>query len=593
MIKILVIAPYEGLANVFESVKDRYPEVSFTIQVGDLEEALEFVKKPNSQVFDAVISRGGTAQLLRQSLDIPVVEISISLYDMLRVIQLAAGYRQKYAIVGFPFITECSNALLSIQPNDQVSVHEIHDKDQADVCLRNLKNQGYSLVIGDAVIARTSKAYGMNSILVTSGQESVNSTIINAIELVRVIQKQHFSVSVLSKLWDMCGQLAVVTDLQENLIYHNIPEELFRNVFSNLSEEKVAVADGTRPVINVYHDRYKYSFSTSSLTIQDKTYLFFVAQCPIPIPVKNDQFVLCYDQLNAFVPGADTLSAQSTAGKKLQETISTVARQQVPVLVCGEAGLAKCAVVGAIHNESNLSSSPLYIIDAQRGSAQKWKNLLDGLNSPLYRTNYGICFRDIHKMDEDIWHDLIECIVSAKVHKRNRLYFTCTTGQEALSVQDNQHWADVMNKLDCFMLAIPPLRNRVEDILPVATLYVSEYNEKFGKQVVGFEDDAITMLQQYDWEMNFAQLRQVIREAMALTDGYIINTKSVQFILAQIPENAPLTYASPLLEDVIKTHILNVLQRENGNQSRAAKILGISRGTLWRRLVEYESQQTT
>lgn len=589
MVQILAIAPYEGLANVFESVKNKYPDVSLTIHTSDLGDALKFVQNKDGSIYDVIISRGGTAQLLKQFIDIPIIEINISIYDMLRVIQLASGYDQQFAIVGFSFITSCARALLSLYPNQRAIIQEIHSEEEADERLMELKASGCSLVIGDTVISRKSKLYGLNSILITSGQESVDAAIETARELFRVIRRQNLSMGILGKLWELGGQYGLVLDRDGNTVYRNLPDALYQLVSKKLLPSEKMDEDSKQRAVTVIHDQKQYAFSVSSLIIQDQQYTFFCAQAPIQLPPKNDQFVQCYDKEKNQSAAFNILNAQSDAGKKLLSSIQNMAQQRLPVLVVGEPGLEKRSIVDSIHSESPLADNPLFIIDAKRGTPQKWKALMDSFNSPLYRENYGICFRNIQEIDSETWDVLLQCILGAKIHKRNRLYFTYTTGSDEPAGQGTLQWETVVDKLDCLMLTLPPLRSRTEDIVPISTLYVSEMNEKLGKQVVGFEEEALHLLQQFDWQMNFEQLRQVIREAVALTDDYIISAKTVKGILKQDQVPSQAASGSNLLEDVIKEHIFSVLKKENGNQTRAAQILGISRGTLWRRLSEYEN----
>lgn len=593
MIHILAIAPYEGLKNIFETSRASHPDISMTVHVGDLNAAIELVQQTDILSYDVAISRGGTAELLKQALEIPVVEVSFSVFDMLRATQLAAGSHQRYAIVGFSAMTACAHSVLTLQPDSQVTVREIHSQEEAGDCLQALKNEGYSLVVGDTVIARLAQAYGMSSILVTSGRESVETAIDNACELCRIIQKQTLTSGIFTRLWEMNRQYALVLSQQGDTAYCNMPADMQQLFYKKLSPEIPAVLEGGSPIISVHYGRQQYAIRTSSLSVQDQRYAVFCAQPPVVLPDDNDAFIRCYDRGQELAPDYNTLtSIQSAAGKELLKSIDAMALQQLPVLVRGEQGLAKRAVIAAIHNASSLGDSPLFVIDAKKGTAKKWKALLDNCDSPIYHENYGICFRNIQCMQEDSFGELLQCILTANIHRRNRLYFSCTITSDYPD-ETNRRWEEVIDRLGCLTLMPPPLRSRTEDIPSLATLYVSEMNVLLGKQVVGFEEKALAAMQHYPWYRNFAQLRQVIREAVATADGFIITVQHLQPILDQhmrdgMPAVAPESVSLPL-EDVIKNHILSVLEKEDGNQTRAAQVLGISRGTLWRRLSEYES----
>ena len=112
--RILGIAPYDGMRTAMEQAAQTYPEVELDVFTGDLEEGKAIVQQVPPNAYDCVISRGGTAALIRQVTDLPVVDIQISVYDVLRTMKLAENYTSLYAIVGFPSITEPAHTLCSL-----------------------------------------------------------------------------------------------------------------------------------------------------------------------------------------------------------------------------------------------------------------------------------------------------------------------------------------------------------------------------------------------------------------------------------------------------------------------------------------------
>ena len=100
--RILAIAPYQGLKEMInEAISDR-DDLEMTIRIGDLANGLEIVRSYDLDDFDIIISRGGTAKMISANITIPVVEIEISVYDILRAIKLAENYSNRFAIIGYP-----------------------------------------------------------------------------------------------------------------------------------------------------------------------------------------------------------------------------------------------------------------------------------------------------------------------------------------------------------------------------------------------------------------------------------------------------------------------------------------------------------
>ena len=88
-IHVLGIAPYEGIAAVMSRVAEEFPQMDLTLHVGDLEQGVEIAQRNFCGNYDVVISRGGTAKMLRQQLSLPVIEIEVSMYDLLCTLKLA------------------------------------------------------------------------------------------------------------------------------------------------------------------------------------------------------------------------------------------------------------------------------------------------------------------------------------------------------------------------------------------------------------------------------------------------------------------------------------------------------------------------
>jgi transcriptional regulator with PAS, ATPase and Fis domain len=129
----------------------------------------------------------------------------------------------------------------------------------------------------------------------------------------------------------------------------------------------------------------------------------------------------------------------------------------------------------------------------------------------------------------------------------------------------------------------PPLRNRREDILPLAALFLARERQRNSTQATAFEPAAADALRGYHWPGNVRELRSTVERAAILSPG------GAAISVASLPQSileAPATLWSgrdrrPSLEDIEKTYIGYVLEQVEQNQTRAASILGISRKALW------------
>ena len=106
--KVLGVAPYEGMQSLMYKVAEEFPDIELSVFLGDLAAGVAVVQERMQENYDIVISRGGTAGLLRQQISIPVVEISFTVYDILPVLRLADVFHGQIAVVGFPSVTDAA-----------------------------------------------------------------------------------------------------------------------------------------------------------------------------------------------------------------------------------------------------------------------------------------------------------------------------------------------------------------------------------------------------------------------------------------------------------------------------------------------------
>ena len=116
--KILAVAPYEGMADAISTIAQTRDDIKMTVQIGDLNTGKQIAMELAHNNYDVIISRGGTAELIRSTVELPVIDIPISVYDVLRTIKLAENYSGKFVIAGFSSITNCSRILCDLLQYD-------------------------------------------------------------------------------------------------------------------------------------------------------------------------------------------------------------------------------------------------------------------------------------------------------------------------------------------------------------------------------------------------------------------------------------------------------------------------------------------
>ncbi len=586
-VKLLGVAPYEGMKNMMENIAETRSDIELTAFTGDLESGVQIVSGMDLNEYDAVISRGGTAEMIREVSSVPVFEIPLSHYDILSAIRLAQNYDGRFAVVGFSAISNFARMLCEVLQYE-IDIYTIHSREDVEKLLDQLKEDGYSMILSDMVTSTYSRSIGLNAVLITSGSESITSTFDQAVNFCRYyteIRKENFYYSA---SYDISGEVLLVFSPDSSLLFSNCSvrgnaaliaygKKLIPTV---LSEGKIRVLrhiGGESMLITAR----KYDF-------HQNTYLFFsirksgyTAEHKITgIQVKNKA-----DVSNQFF----NLFYSNSAHRDLKKQAEQYSLSDSPVLIIGEQGTGKDKMANLIYHDSPLHNNPCFILDCAVMDGKGWKALLEDPESPFYDTGSTFYFRSINALPREQRSSLFSFMMETGFLKHNRAIFSRVSEIEAS--KSDPLCLYLKNKLGCLTLCLPPLRHRLQDIPSLVTLYLNEINAVQGKEIIGVEPEGMSLMQGFKWESNLDQFKRVLKELCAVTTTPYIRTEQVRRILknekrSNQPDDSvrlPVDLHQPL-DDIIFEVVNLVLAEENMNQTRAAKRLGISRTTLWRYL---------
>lgn len=588
-IRILGIAPYEGMTALMSSLAEEYPQIDLTLFVGDMEQGVEIARDNFHSNYDVVISRGGTAQMLRRHLSLPVIEIDISMYDILCALKLADGLTGKTAMVSFANITDNARMLCDLM-GYHMDVYTITDPNTIEETLRRLRSNHYQSILCDMIANTAAKRLGLNSFLITSSIDSIRRAFEQAVLLCRSQERLRDENQFFRQL--LQGQISqtVVLDKDGHLFLSTLKESspelldmLRRELPESIKESERRITRNLKGML--YSIRARHITSGSLALV---AFFFTARKAPFSPNQTGIQFSTRPEAESAFYNSIFSFAGAISA---LQDEIDKICQSTSPVVVTGEDGTGKESIVSVLYMRGPLQNNPLVSINCSLLNDKSWSFLLEHHNSPLPDEGNTPYFKNIDALPPDRQRQLLAALTEMDVCRRNWVIFSCVC-------QPGEYTSAIgslfMNQLCCLSLYLPPLRKITERIPALVNLSLSHLNANLPRQIVGTEPEAMSLLQNFQWPHNYTQFRRVIGELAVTATGPLVTAESVRSVLnkerhmgafSPHAENssAPLDLNRPL-DDICQDVAFRVVEEAGGNHTAAAKRLGISRTTLWRLL---------
>jgi len=301
----------------------------------------------------------------------------------------------------------------------------------------------------------------------------------------------------------------------------------------------------------------------------------------------------------------ENIIAKSSKMQRVIEVIKVVAKSNATILITGESGTGKELVARAIHSQSDRMSKPFVAVSCAALPESLLESELFGHEKGSFTGAYaqkkgkfefangGTLFLDeIGEMSANIQVHLLRVLEEKEFTrvggnepiKVDVRVISATNKDLRKAIEKQEFREDLYYRLNVVNIELPPLRERKEDIPLLAEHFLHKFAVENRKGVTECSPEVIESLLAYDWPGNIRELENAIERAIILSRDSSITT-------ADLPqENVSLVGSALIgknLKEVEKTHILNVLRETGENYSEAARILGVSRMTLYNKAKEY------
>ncbi len=300
------------------------------------------------------------------------------------------------------------------------------------------------------------------------------------------------------------------------------------------------------------------------------------------------------------------LAGQSAPMQRLYRMIARVACGRHPVLLLGEHGAGKSAVARAIHAHGAFPQRPFQVVDCASAGAAQTESDLFGLevnrtkDSPPAAPAGTLFLREVWAMPpamqarlvRALQEQAIRVVDGGRVLPAEARIIAGSSRDLDLAVQQGTFRRDLYTRLNVVSLQIPALRDRREDIASLVEYFLAKMASTKGTRH-SMSAEAMQALMNHDWPGNVAELKDCLEHAVAACPGPVVRIEDLP-LKAQHPDPASGSNASSAegsrilpLAEVEKQTILRALERLNGDKVMTARVLGIGKTTLYRKLKEY------
>ena len=295
---------------------------------------------------------------------------------------------------------------------------------------------------------------------------------------------------------------------------------------------------------------------------------------------------------------------------KVIDMVRKVAPTDSTVLVCGESGTGKELIARAIHANSNRREKIFFAVDCGTLSGNLLESELFGHTRGAFtgahqdkpgifqRADGGTVFLDeIGNIPLDVQAKLLRFLESREFiplggtkSRQVDIRLIFATNQELQSqVEAGNFREDFYYRIYVYPIRMPPLRERKEDVLPIAYHFLEQFNQTLKKEISGFEEGAAERLTEYEWPGNVRQLKNMVERAVILCDSDRIGVNELPFLddIQQLADQVPetndelkrlkKTIRQRAVQNIEKNFVLNALMRSDWNVTRAAKQVGLQR----------------
>ncbi|AKN32002.1 transcriptional regulator [Clostridium carboxidivorans P7] len=625
---ITLITPYEYMGELFKSITEK-SNVKAHIEVASLNEAANIASKLQNKV-DVFLSRGGTADYIKKAVDIPVVAIPVTAFDVLKSIHYAKEITSEVSVFTYG---KTIFGIKNIEDILDVKIYEYIFKNEEDIdqAMNEIKSKGIKVVVGGMPAVLTAQKYGLRGVLVECGEEAIQQSLQEALHIAEVRKIEAARSARLKVILDSITQGVIVTNEHNKIVLYNpAAEKIF-----DLSSKKVLGKDAFETIPNTRMHNVLESGEAEIGVLQDiNGGTIATNRIPIEVDGKRIGVVSTFEDITkiqqleqkireriykkGFVAKyffEDILTANESM-IELKKIADLYAKTDAEILIQGESGTGKELFAQSIHNASTRSNGPFVAVNcaaipdnlleselfgyeggAFTGAKKEGKQGLFELahNGTIFLDEIGEISKGLQaRLLRVIQEKEIMRVGGDKVIPIDIRIVSATNQNLEKQIETGEFRQDLYYRLNVFNIILPPLRERKEDISLIANKLLKKFAENYDIDFNKVIKEINPLLIEYDWPGNIREFNNII-ERLALvavqtkSHNWAETLRKVMHTVEAMDEHIVVKVnLKNGLKDAVKEfekYIINsMLLKYDQDKDKVIKELKIGRATFWRKI---------
>jgi PAS domain S-box-containing protein len=636
MKEIVVIAPIPSMFALARQVVDAHDHHAVEVRQGNMRAGLEVARQAIGEGAQVIVSRGGTYRMIRAALDIPVVEIKVTAFDLIESFKEAKKVVAEHGpvgVIGYSNVIAGADIIADLM-GLRALPFEIANLDDIAAEVDRQVTLGVRVFVGDGNVEAAVSRYGSTVIPVKSGIQAIRNAIQEAERIFHAAKREKEKAQQFATIIDSVrdgiiatdnqGIVAVFNSASEKIVGLDRREALGRPVGEVFPEMRLPdVLKTQRPEIGdiqrLKNDRM-ISFNLMPVVVDGSVEGAVATYQDITEVQRLEQKIRIRLSENGFVARHEfsDIVHRSEVMKECIRTARKFSGSDASILISGPTGVGKELFAQSIHNSSGRKNFPFvaincaalpetlieselfgYVDGSFTGAAKKGK-------AGLFEMAHGgtVFLDEISELPMVPQGRLLRVLQEKKVMRigDNKLIpvdvrVICASNRDLREmVGEKRFRSDLYFRIAILSLYLPALADRPEDVEILSRHFVDEAALRYRKDRMSLAPEALAFLRDYFFEGNARELQGMIERAIVVCEGDVIGVAD----LATAPSRSDgrrdgepgVSFPNGrTLKELENEYIEHVLQKTNGSVNAASVILDIDRTTLWRRMRESRNRR--